>query len=366
MRIVHLSDIHLSFDNHHEFIHSHRKALIKDLIEYHSTKNIDIILITGDLVDKGGHSLLEIKNYKEAGITNPYDIFQTIFIEPIIKEVGISKNQFLFIPGNHDINEKEISYFEECEMVNKINKRNISEYLERNNIDFINNKRIKLYKEFEKKFHGNNTLYKFSNNQSTFIYNYKESHKVGFILTNDSWRCKSRKLKDESEKLFFGFQQLDYSLEELENHDTDINICLLHHSLDDYEEKYEVERILNTKDIEIFLYGHYHSSKFEAKNNPTGNSIGIRGRAILNKPEEPIEEYQSGYQIIDLDLISYKINRIYYRKYIHKRSEFDLDSSAARRGIAEDKDYLNLHRNGQQKSDGKVKKGFDLDKSKFK
>lgn len=357
MRLVHLSDIHLSKSNYHEFIHKYRKALIKDLNDYNQKKIIDFILITGDLVDRGGHSLLEIEEYKH--IDNPYDIFEIIFIQPIIDELGISSKQILFIPGNHDINEKDISYYDECQMIENIKDSSIETYLRENRFNFIHNKRIRQFKEFEKKFHSDNLLYEFSNYNSTYIHQYNKNFKVGFILINDSWRCKSKKIVGEDEKLYFGYHQLDYSLDFLKSHNTDINICLFHHSLEDYIEKSEVVRILETREIELFLYGHYHNTDFKISYSPFGSCIGIRGRAGLNKPNEAISEYQSGYQIIDLDLNSYKVNRIYYRKYIYKGARFDDDTESAKGGIDEGKEIFNLVRENTKS------KGFDLDKTKF-
>tara|TARA_R110002051_G_scaffold275039_1_gene336012 strand:- start:3931 stop:5019 length:1089 start_codon:yes stop_codon:yes gene_type:complete len=358
MRIIHLSDIHLSKSNYHEFIHKYRKALIEDLIDYNQTKKIDVIVITGDLVDRGGHSLLDLDDFKH--LSSPYEIFDFIFIQPIIQQIGISSNQVIFIPGNHDINEKEILYYDECKMIENLKSSSSENYLRKNKIDFIDNKRIKLFKEFEKKFHLNNSLYDFSNNNSTFIYESENNFKVGFLLINDSWRCKSRKIVGEDKGLYFGHQQLDYSLDILKTHNTDINICLFHHSLDDYIEKNEILRILETREIELFLYGHYHDADFKIEYSPFGSCIGVRGRAALNKPNEIESEYQAGYQIIDLDLKTYKVNRIHYRKYIYKSARFDHDTDNARGGIDEGKDIFNLTRNNFKP------KGFvDLEKIKF-
>ena len=63
MRLIHLSDIHLSKANFHEFSHHYINSLISDLKYYHNSISVDLIIITGDLVDKGGHSLLELDRY---------------------------------------------------------------------------------------------------------------------------------------------------------------------------------------------------------------------------------------------------------------------------------------------------------------
>ena len=54
IRIVHLSDIHLSHDKvelAEEFV---IKALINDLKSYDKEQRIDLVVFSGDLIDKGG------------------------------------------------------------------------------------------------------------------------------------------------------------------------------------------------------------------------------------------------------------------------------------------------------------------------
>lgn len=51
MRIIHLSDIHLSYDNIEDFRNYYKEAFIKELESINAQKNIDLIIISGDLVD---------------------------------------------------------------------------------------------------------------------------------------------------------------------------------------------------------------------------------------------------------------------------------------------------------------------------
>ena len=56
IRIVHLSDIHLNKKTLKDAEQFVIKALIKDLKKYSDEKRIDLIFITGDLIDRGGES----------------------------------------------------------------------------------------------------------------------------------------------------------------------------------------------------------------------------------------------------------------------------------------------------------------------
>jgi len=129
MRIVHLSDIHLSKSNFDEFKNTYCEALIRDLISFDKEKKIDIIVITGDLVDRGGHSLYSIDGFEDKSIySNPYSIFEKIFINPIISALGFSKENFLFVPGNHDIDEREILIKEEYDLKKILSIDNIDNH----------------------------------------------------------------------------------------------------------------------------------------------------------------------------------------------------------------------------------------------
>ena len=94
MRIVHLSDLHLSKDNLSSLKQFYLTALLKDLNNWQKEMPIDIIVLTGDLIDKGGSSFNDGEDV--------YDIVEKEFITPILQNLKMDKSRFLFIQGNHD------------------------------------------------------------------------------------------------------------------------------------------------------------------------------------------------------------------------------------------------------------------------
>jgi len=321
MRIIQLSDIHLSDENHHELVHYHLPALIKDLRLQNQEQAIDMIIINGDLVDKGGKSLLS----KFSGFTNPFEIFAQEFIMPLINELGVNRNNLVFVPGNHDVDESEILWMDECFLSKEITHANISKHLNDNVDNFSSRNRLHNFKTFEENFTSTNPNYIYSPNQSTFIFEDEaKTYKIGFVLANDSWRCRSGQLADDTGKIFFGHQQLDHGLKVLEAANTDLNIFVSHHPLNTYAEQTAVERILITKNFEMFLAGHVHRTKYDLLDNTVNRCIGFRARALLNRPDEPVATYQPGYSIIDIDHISYTV-RIMTREYIYDQVRFDAD-----------------------------------------
>ncbi|MBP5983947.1 MAG: metallophosphoesterase [Fluviicola sp.] len=240
MRIIHFSDIHLAYKNHQYFVTVFRKALINDLKSQLSNGSFDLVIITGDLVDRGGLSLYTIKEFigKENDLT-PYQIFEKIFIEPISSELAIPKNKFLFVPGNHDVDERFILLKEESGLIKKIieGKPSITEILESNEVNFEYSKRIECFKKFEEEYHLTNNEYDYTNNQSTYIYQSEEGVNYGFLLLNDSWRCKSVRLLLEEQNSFnlnLGSKQIYDGLSKLRKKNADVIICAMHHPLEKF------------------------------------------------------------------------------------------------------------------------------------
>ena len=354
MRIVQLSDIHLSQSNLDDLRNFYMGALINDLKHFNDNKKIDIILLTGDLLDKGGASLGE----------NGYRIFEEEFINPIIKALDISKDKILFIPGNHDINREFIEEENEYFLANNLTKELANEKLKQH-LDLFDkvNKRIERFKLFEKEFHASNKIYQYSNNESLTI-EAENDYKVGFALINDSWRC-SNNLKKEQH--FIGFNQLFNANRYFKTNNTDINIAVFHHPLEviNEQESEEIDNILKSQDFNIAIFGHSHKHKFESLISSNGGGIILNGRSAFNTPNESDSKFQSGYNILDIN-IKNKTFSIYARKFIKSdgyRFDKDVDSlkGGTFNGILDKKsDYVKLNTNSNNTND-ELPNGYSAD-----
>lgn len=351
MRIIHLSDIHLSNENFESFKLHYKDSLIKELNRINSETKIDLIIISGDLVDKGGSSLKKIKGYEN--VDNPYDIFEKEFIDPICKETNL-QNKLIFIPGNHDIQQDRIDKIKEEGLkhllVNSQSANAICQEYEKN-LDGINFERLENYLSFEKRYFENIKLpyfeYKYSDFEIKIVYN-----KVGIALINDSWRCGKGKVENH----FLGTNQLHRSLQYFCEHNTECNIVVMHHPIDCFsiDEKKEIENILHNLGINIVLLGHEHNQIFNESNWGNNNRvIYIRGRSAFDKPHEKDNEYISGLTIIDLYLNDKKVV-CHYRNY--DRASFSFI----------DNNYGGKHiREGHYDIPEPKKNLMDLDISKF-
>jgi len=317
MRLIQLSDIHLNKDNLTNLKDFYIEALLKDLEGFNKEKQIDLVLITGDLIDKGGESF---------GAENPYYIFKTEIIDKIVTALSITEKQILLIPGNHDIERGKIKEENEFFLAQKLTLDLANERSEKFREVFNeDNERIRRYKEFEKEFHLNTPNYEYSNNESLYIYE-KEGLKLGIALVNDSWRCSSALKKEQH---FIGHRQLFRAQNKFKECVTNMNIAVFHHPLNaiNNDEKEEITAILKSKDFDVAIFGHSHRHEAEQLLSSSGGYLSLNGRSAFSEPKEQSSKYQPGYNILDLD-INNRSYDLYARKYISSRFEFDKDTDS--------------------------------------
>lgn len=317
MRIVQISDIHLDSRNIEDLKHYYMNALIEDLKNFHLQKPIEVILITGDLVDKGGNSLGE----------DPYKIFQKEIIAPLTEHLGINSKRVLLIPGNHDINQEHIEVDSEFFLSQKLDPDLANERANAfHSIFNKDNKRIQKFKEFEKIFHSQTENYNYSNNESVVIVEAGE-HKIGFALINDSWRCSSQLKKEQH---FIGYKQLFRARNTFNEKGSDLNIAVFHHPLNaiNDEERAEIKNILKTKNFDIAIFGHSHRYANENVFSSAGGYLSLNGRSAFSDPKEVSSFYQPGYNILDVDPDNRKY-KIIARKFIRNSGfRFDKDTDS--------------------------------------
>ena len=93
MRILHLSDLHYG-KKYKDKIERMFPPFLKKIEEINKEEEIDLIVFTGDLVWSGN----KIDNFKEVNKK---------FIEPILDELSIEKDNFIICSGNHDMSDQK-------------------------------------------------------------------------------------------------------------------------------------------------------------------------------------------------------------------------------------------------------------------
>lgn len=109
--ILHLSDLHLAYNEKNT-----KKKLIEKILEdcnNNFNNKIDLVLFTGDFVSDGKQET--------------YDVSKE-FIELIIRELKIEKSNFLYIPGNHEVNINKVKNYYFSGLVQENDKKKWDKY----------------------------------------------------------------------------------------------------------------------------------------------------------------------------------------------------------------------------------------------
>ncbi|WP_454879773.1 metallophosphoesterase [Sphingobacterium detergens] len=287
IRILHLTDFHLNNKTAKDWDDFLKGAFFKKLDELQDISPIDLVVFTGDMIDRAGSDFDSVKNGLEA--------FKNTVLNPILDKLKLDISKFIICPGNHDINRKADKYFNEVGLkaeLNSIDK--INSFTNSEEEDYEGIQRIKEYKDFEF------DLYKDIENKlhSKFKFSMKldiNSHSIGISSINSSWRCYG---EEDMKNLFIGENQLNDNYKFVK--DCEIKIAILHHQLEwlsDIEAKVIKNHISTNYDI-IFS-GHVHHADVEYVQNPAGKSLRVVSPSGLNQIREKDSDYKNGFSVID-------------------------------------------------------------------
>jgi Predicted NTPase (NACHT family) len=311
LRIIHLSDLHINKSQQDNFESYCIPALIKDLTYYNSKDKIDLIVFSGDIIDKGGSefdSLIDGLNY-----------FKNSLIAKLSESLELSPNNIFFAPGNHDIDRDADESFVDLGLITHLNSEDaIDEFIKRNRTSGID--RIIDFKNFEKEFYKDYTFEKeLTNFQSTFITNIKGLN-VGISCFNTAWRCYDS--NTDKGKLLLGEKQITDSKKLIDK--CHVKLAISHHFFDylvPFDSKYCEPAIKNTYDL--LMLGHVHEGSNSLQTDMYGNIfITTAPSNWTSNLRSDSRDYANGYSIIDYDLDNEKVI-IHSRRYNHKKRGYD-------------------------------------------
>ena len=304
VQIIHISDFHLDSKPISYKKEQLVKALAEDLNKQISEPEKCIFVVSGDLMDKVGENF---DNPQEG-----FAYFKEVFIDEINDKLGISYDQFFFVPGNHDVNRKKVDSIIEngtiaavstLDGIDKfiVDNKNCSRYLER----------LEEFKSFEAEYYKDSELTKqLSNFDSCFI----TKNNIGIACLNSSWRCSKA---NEEGSIIVGEKQMESAYSFLKG--TDIRIAIMHHPLVDLlkEDKEKIKTVLY-KHFDILLIGHKHHVDMEFTRNFHGTLLSCQSNASVADFSDA--KYNNGYSIINFTKAGN--TRIQYRKYLPDFEKF--------------------------------------------
>ncbi len=321
LRILHFSDLHLVKDD--PTMDALLMYLSQSLDEIQKDCGIDLVIFTGDLVDRGGTSF--------GAINTAFKKFEEVVITPIIEKLGLSKERFVFIPGNHDTENGidkqylkkgflESNPHDDCEKIINIKKSP-------ENQDIVR-ARTKAFKIFEDSYYADNLKenYQYGDFESNFKFEIKGC-KIGITSLNSVWLCGL----DNDKELFLGADQITNSQAFLS--DCGIRIVASHVGYDlltEAESKYIKKSITHCYDLN--LSGHTHTLDDGFVALPQGDfCMNVTSAGTLcNNIHKVDENYKNSFQIIDV----ISKNEFIIRKYHQKQGmEFSLDLNFGEQGI---------------------------------
>lgn len=311
MRIVHLSDFHFSNNTKTDFIEHCCKPLISDLKAFHENKAIDLIVFSGDLIDKGGLSFN--KNIELAFVT-----FEKEVIQLIMESLNLAKDRFVFVPGNHDIDRSaDSSRIEKGMFGSLISTDEANHYINEDSLEGA--QRIKKFKEFEQSYYSG-TDHLVSNFSSSFSFMI-DGVKVGVSSINSAWRCWDS--DTDKDRIIIGERQVSNAIKQIE--DSKIKIAVIHHPFDWLApfEKKQIEKMIQ-KSYDLVFFGHVHEGESLFKTNMFGSLfVSIAPSNWSGNIRSDNMNFLNGYSIIDYvqdEVI------VHARRYSYNKDKFIPDN----------------------------------------
>lgn len=314
LNFLHVSDLHACEGGKKEIEHTIDKLCedLKSLIDEKNLK-IDYICFTGDMVKEGGK------------FSSQFEIAKELFIDKLLKVTQLSDDNFLLVPGNHEVDAN----------INKVDERglavdnlgDIKDIWE--NFDKNYRKRLNSFYEYLEKKNGDIKLNnKLGYSKLTTIGNLS----VGFACVDSSWRS-SGKGKTEKGTLYLCSDQIDELYNDIK--DADVKICMMHHPADWFVscEQIEIEKKLSQFDIVLNGHVHCELDKYvQRRNAKTIYSTAGKLYPIDKIDGEAIDGF-IGYSLINYDC-DLGVCTIYLRSYYAKtREAFDMAVNIVQDGM---------------------------------
>jgi predicted phosphodiesterase len=317
IQILHLSDLHCSQSGAKD-IRRVTQALLNDLSKLKNDFNInpDLILFTGDLINRGENARTET------------DLATEIFIDPLLTHLKLNKSRFYIVPGNHEVDRTKISDVFENGLNDHLTSSEIlTKYyreLNTNHQEDLRNLKRKLnpFLIFKSKAMDSSLLV----SESFFYSSYKlmlQQFSIGIVCLNSAWR--SSNIGDDFGRLIIGEDIFNDAIDAIS--DCDFKFALSHHSFDmlrDWDQK-EL-KLAFAKNIDLFFTGHIHDASFSYV-QPLLGSLYISTCASIHSGR-----VCNGYSIVEIDCDKKSLS-VYLRKWYPGRKEFDQETEKCHNGL---------------------------------
>jgi predicted MPP superfamily phosphohydrolase len=277
MRVLHVSDLHISEENEAD-CRLLVGAMLHDAAKYSEEAPFDLAAFTGDLA---GH-----------GKAAEYDLAQEVLLDPLAERLGLSKDRIFLAPGNHDVDRAAIRQMVEIGLVNGLKTPEQVERLLKDGAEVTEAvARLGPWRTFAETrgyagVEGDPSSITATQRMES------DGRSVGVVTLNSAWRCSGA---DDKGRLLVGGGLAEEALRALS--DCDVRIALVHHPLD-WLQTFEADQLRAEFESQgfIVLSGHEHSSDPSARKSPRGEAIYLQAGCLYSHLK-----YPSAYFILDID-----------------------------------------------------------------
>lgn len=292
--ILHLSDLHWSTDNAPD----QRiviDALIKDIAQNRVQENLapNLIVFSGDLVQAGETKADFASARKE-------------FIERVIDACALTKNEFISVPGNHDIQRNAVrsnafietglkSTLSDADKVNRF----IDDLQKTSNSNRVAFERMQNFNEASRDFSPTSNLI-----DAELLKTYEfeiDGLRVGVACFNTAWRSTGESDDRDRRTLLMGERNVDNAVVSLSA--SEFRIAVFHHPfewLTEFDEAAVSSRIYS--EFDLIMCGHIHKSAPEARTTTVGSAILSQSGCLYQN-----RKYFNGYQYVSIDQLMQEV-----------------------------------------------------------
>jgi predicted MPP superfamily phosphohydrolase len=309
MQIIHLTDLHFRYGQ--PFQTRLINALFEDVRQRVSAgASPDAIVFSGDLV----------QNPDDA---DTFKRFEEVFFRPLISIVGLTPQEVIFCPGNHDVSFNALDEWkDEREKLKKLlagDSKGLEEYLSSGPAKAYVRAISSGFYDFVKSLGQS-----WDDEPLNHVYNFP-AKKMSFVAISTAFGCgKEGSIYDRGKLAVPPSQTLRAFQNIPKDHRT---FSLMHHTPADLNEQAHRQfASLVEQESEAHFYGHVHLAKPSAVRAPEGSCFLIQGGALYER-----EGAFNSYSIVD---IGPKADQIaaHYRTYFSARDSFDIGINVVKEG----------------------------------
>lgn len=288
MKVLHLSDLHLSAKHHHDEEIVLRAAIEAIEARRNEAGAFDLVVFSGDLVKRGGDE-------------NAFQTARSTFINRVLGAAGVTESQLVICPGNHDIDRevvRKVGYIETGLLKTLTNRSDINTFVD----DHWSQPTSSVPMPFARLSAFYRDVWSVDSDNCISTNLFLKAHiiktndgDIGVACFNTAWRCTGEAGDVDKGNLMLGERVVDHAVELLRS--ARIKIGVFHHPLHwlNESDQVAVEARLQAE-FDLLACGHIHRPGPELRKTTMGDAILSQAGCLYGH-----REWFNGYSIVETD-----------------------------------------------------------------